>query len=84
MKDITKHLHPISLTLILLKIAEEFVVEEHVKPAMLKKIADNQYGAIPKSSTKHALISMLHLWTKHIDGTGSSVRVVLITGKLLI
>ncbi|KAK3735987.1 hypothetical protein QZH41_006320 [Actinostola sp. cb2023] len=76
-KDINKHLRPISLTPILSKIAEEFVVEEHVKPAMLKKIGSNQFGCIPKSSTMHALISMIHTWTKHTDGNGTTVRVVL-------
>ena len=76
-KDVNKHLRPISLTPVLSKVAEEFVVEEHLKPAILKKIGDNQYGAIPNSSTTQALISMVHSWTKYTDGTGSTVRVVL-------
>ena len=76
-KDVNKHLRPISLTPILSKVAEEFVVEEYVKPAMLKKIGANQFGCVPKSSTTHALISMIHEWTKHTDGNGSTVRVVL-------
>ena len=45
-KDVDKELHPISLTPDLSKIAEEFVVEEHVPPAMLKKIGDSQFGSI--------------------------------------
>ena len=57
--------------------AEEFVVAEHLRPSILKKIGDNQFGAIPASSTTYALISMVHSWTKHTDGTGSTVRVVL-------
>ena len=57
--------------------AEEFVVAEHLRPSILKKIGDNQFGAIPASSTTYALISMMHSWTKHTDGTGSTVRVVL-------
>ena len=76
-KDVNKHLRPISLTPVLSKVAEEFVVEEHLKLAILKKIGDNQYGAIPNSSTTQALISMVHSWTKYTDGTGSTVRVVL-------
>ena len=76
-KDVNKHLRPISLTPVLSKVAEEFVVAEHLRPSILKKIGDNQFGAIPESSKTHALISMVHYWTKHTDGTGSTVRVVL-------
>ena len=57
--------------------AEEFVVAEHLRPSILKKIGDKQFGAIPESSTTHALISLVHPWTTHTDGTGSTVRVVL-------
>ena len=57
--------------------AEEFVLAEHLRPSILKKIGDNRFGATPGSSTTHALISMVHSWTKHTDGTGSTVRVVL-------
>ena len=53
------------------------MVAEHLRPSILKKIGDNQFGAIPASSTTYALISMVHSWTKHTDGTGSTVRVVL-------
>ena len=76
-RDINKHLRPTSLTPVLSKVAEEFIVAEHLRPAILKKIGENQFGAIPESSTTHALISMVHSWSKHTDGTGSSVRVVL-------
>ena len=76
-RDVNKHLRPISLTPVLSKVAEEFVVAEHLRPSILKKIGDNHFGAIPESSTTHALISMVHSWTKHTDGTGSTVRVVL-------
>ena len=72
-KDVNKHLRPISLTSILSKVAEEFVVADYLRPSILKKIGDNQFGAIPKSSTTHALISMVHSWAKHTDGTGSNL-----------
>ena len=52
-------------------------VAEQFRPSILKKIGDNQFRAIPASSTTHALISMVHSWTKHTGGTGSTVRVVL-------
>ncbi len=76
-QDVNKHLRPISLTPILSKVAEEFIVETHVKPVLMRKIGDNQFGSVPRSSTTHALISMLHTWTKYTDGNGSTVRVVL-------
>ena len=76
-RDVNKHLRPISLPPVLSKVAEEFVVAEHLRPSILKEIGDNHFGAIPESSTTHALISMVHSWTKHTDGTGSTVRVVL-------
>ena len=76
-QDIKKHLRPISLTPILSKIAEEYVVDTYVKPAVLSKIDPQQFGTVPKSNTTHALISMFHSWTKSTDGNGSTMRVVL-------
>ena len=75
--NINKHLRPISLTPTISKLAEDFVVSQHVGPAVLEVIDPNQFGGIPKSSTLYVLTSMLHLWTKATDGTGSAVRVVL-------
>ena len=72
-KDVSKHL---TLTPILSKVAEEFIIQEYVKPAVLIKIKSNQFGSIPKSSITQALISMIHTWSKYTDGTGSTVRVV--------
>ena len=74
---INKHLRPISLTPIISKIAESFVVDIFVKPAVIKKIDQNQFGTIPNSSTVHALISMLHEWNGSTDGNGGTTRVVL-------
>ena len=76
-KNVKKHLRPISLTHVISKIAEEFIVEEFVKPAVMAVIDDNQFGTVPKSSTTQALISMIHAWSNHTDGNGSTVRVVL-------
>ena len=80
-KDVNKHLRPISLTSVVSKVAEDFVVENFVKPAVLRKIDINQFRTIPKSSTTHALISMIHKWKKQTDGSGSMVRVVLFDFK---
>ena len=80
-KDVNKHLRPISLTPVLSKVAEEFVDDQGAfktgNTQLLKKIGGNQSGAIPNSSTTRALISMVHSWTKYTDGTGFTVRVVL-------
>ena len=80
-KNVNKHLRPISLTSILSKVAEDFAVESFVKPAVVRMIDSNQFGTIPKSSTTHALTSMLHIWNKQTDGNDSAVRIVLFDFK---
>ena len=75
---ITKHIRLISLTPALSKLAEEFVVSKYIDSAVLKLVDPNQFGAVPKSSTLHALISMVHTWAQATDRTGSVVRVVLL------
>lgn len=75
---ITKELRPISLTPCIFKVAEEFVVDGFVKPAVMSILDDNQYGAIPNSSTTMALISMRHSWSLGTDGIGATVRTLLL------
>jgi hypothetical protein len=75
---VNKHLRPISLTPIISKIAEDFIVEE---PAVLQRIDPNQFGTIPKSSPTYALLSMLHSWNDSTDGNGTTVRVILFDFK---
>lgn len=76
-EDLKKHLRPISLTPCLSKVAEEFVVVDYVKSAVLKVLEPSQYGAVPKLSTTQALIHMLHHWTEGCDGNGATVRITL-------
>ena len=76
-KDINNYLRPMSITPIISKLAEGIVVKNYVRPAVMAKIDDKQFGTITNSSTTHALISMLHTWTKDTDGNGSTTRVVL-------
>ena len=59
--DINKNLRPISLTSVISKLAQNFVVALHFGPAVLEVIDANQYGCIPASSTLHALTYMLHV-----------------------
>ena len=75
--DISKQLRPVSLTPTLSKLAEDFVVEKYIAPAVLSTIDPFQFGGIPRSSATKALISMLHTWANATDGTGNAVRVVL-------
>jgi len=79
--DVNKHLRPISLTPVLSKVAEEFVVEHHIKPAVMKSIDPRQFGTIPGSSTTEALISMIHTWNGGTDGNGATARVILFDFK---
>ncbi len=76
-ENLTKHLRPISLTACLSKVAENFVVQDYIKPAVLKILDPNQYGAVPKSSTTHALIHMVHVWAKETEGNSATVRTIL-------
>ena len=78
---INKHLRPISLTPVLSKLAEDFVVDRYVKPAVLAKVDPRQFGTVPGSSTTEALISMTHAWYSATDGNGASVRVILFDFK---
>ena len=54
-QDINRQLRPISLTSILSKLAEEFVVMTYVKPAVMEMIDSKQFGTVPDiCSYKHA------------------------------
>ena len=78
---INKDLRPISLTPIISKLAEEVMVEKIFKPAILKVVDTKQFGTVPKSSTTHALISIVHTVSKATDGNGALVRLVLLDFK---
>ena len=80
-QDVNNHLCSISLTLAIFKVAEEFVVKLYIAPAILQLIDPSQFGVIPKSSTTHALISMIHNWMQATDATGAAVRIVLFNYK---
>jgi len=51
-KEIKKDLRPISLTPCISKLAEDFVVTEYVKPAVLCMLDPSQFGAQPSPSLK--------------------------------
>ena len=70
--EVNKHLRPISLTPNISKLAEDFVVERYVKPAVMRKIDQHQYGTVPK----HRVIT-------HRDVTDVPTFFVRMLGKLL-
>lgn len=57
--------------------AEGFIVDDYVKPLVLKELDQSAYGVIPNSTTTLALISMLQHWSLGTDGNGSTVRTLL-------
>ena len=75
--DVNKDLRPISLTPVLSKVAEDYVVEYFLKPVVLEKVDVRQFGTVPGSSTTQALISMVHAWLRATDKNGATVRTVL-------
>lgn len=75
--DLKKDLHPISLAPCGSKIAEDFVIYDHVKPTALQVPDDNQFGAVLKSFSTLALLEMLHTWTEATDENGSTIRTIL-------
>ena len=75
--DVNKHLRPISLTPVLSKLAEDFVVDRYVKPAVPAKVDPRQFGTVPGSSTIEALVGMTQVWYNATEGNGASVRVIL-------
>ena len=57
--------------------AEDFVVDDFLKPNVLNVIDSSQYGAVPKSSSTLTLISILHTWSLETDRNGSTVTTLL-------
>ena len=76
-RNLKKDLRPIPLTPCLSKVAEDFVVTDHLRPAVTKVLDSNQNRAVPKSSTTIVLLSMIHECITGTDGNGSIVRTIL-------
>ena len=55
-----KHLRPISLPPVLSKLAEDYVVKQYVKPAVLARVDANQFGIVPGLNATIALISCIY------------------------
>ena len=76
-EDIIRDLRPISLTSNLSKVCEHFIGEWLIE-SIWDAIDKRQFGSVPKSSTSHALISLIHHLLSETDGTGKAVRVFLL------
>ena len=72
--DPKKELRPISLTSSLWKIAEDFVVNDYIKPAWEDVVDPNRFGNTSGSSTVLALIGMVHKWLEATDGNSATVQ----------
>ena len=75
LRDINKYLRPISLTPIVSKLADKVVVEQFIKPAILKVVDPNQYGTVRAKIVYHArfIISIIHNLAKATDGNGAKL-----------
>jgi hypothetical protein len=62
-------------------VAEDYIVDKFVKPAVLRRVDPNQYGAIPRSSPVFPLLSTIHKRNAATAGTGATVRVILFDFK---
>ena len=60
------------------KLAEGYVVEQYVKPAVLARVDVNQFGTVLGSNTTIALISMLHSWLCDTDRNEATVWAILL------
>ena len=76
-EHIETDLRPISLTAVLCKQMEEFVVK-WVWDIVQDRVDPNQYGSIKKSSTTHALIDLLHQCYTSTDASKQYARILLL------
>ena len=76
-EHIETDLRPISLTAVLCKQMEEFVVK-WVLDIVQNRVDPNQYGSIKKSSTTHPLVDLLHQCYTSTDASKEYARILLL------
>ena len=76
-ENIETDLRPISLTAVLCKQMEEFVVK-WVWDIVQDRVDPNQYGSIKKLSTTHALVDLLHQCYTSTDASKQYARILLL------
>ena len=68
-------LRPISLTSVISKLQESYVVN-WMNEDIEGKITKAQYGSLPESSAVHALIYLVHKWCEIMDNPNKVFRIV--------
>ena len=76
-EHIETDLRPISLTAVLCKQMEEFVVK-WVWDIVQDRVDPNQYGSVKKSSPTHALVDLLHQCYTSTDASKQYARILLL------
>ena len=64
---------PISLTAVLVKILEDFVVQSMLED-IGQDIDTNQFGSLKGSSTTYCLLDMVHNWLAALNNPGKYIR----------
>ena len=67
-------IRPISLTLCISKVLEDFVVKWMISD-IRDKIDPRQFGCLKGRSTTYCLLDMVHNWLSHLDSPGQYLRV---------
>ena len=70
-------LRPISITSVLSKELEKFICD-WIMDIIGNKIDISQYGCLKGTSTTHALVDLIHSWSKAVDSLGTIVRILLL------
>ncbi len=68
-------LRPISLTSVLCKVQESYVVE-WVHEDIKGKVSEAQFGGLPGSSAVLALVRLAHNWYSAMENQGNVVRII--------
>ena len=76
-KTIKNYLRPISLSAVVSKILESFVFS-WLAEIVMPNIDPFQFGCVKRSSTKHALVHLVHSWLVDLETPNTLIRTCLI------
>ena len=75
--SVDSDLRPISLTITLSKVLEDFVFG-WLRPIIMPQLDTRQFGGIKNSSTTHALVRVIHEWLQAAETPKAIIRACLI------